>query len=131
MRILTLYIVIAILLTACDEHESDEKLPIENETTVEHSEQHLTNKYVCPMHPEIVSEKPGSCSICGMFLVEKAHKSHENPATINEHSEQHLADKYVCPMHPEIMSEKPGSCSICGMFLVEKEQNSTTSENSK
>lgn len=24
--------------------------------------------YSCPMHPEIVSDKPGSCSICGMHL---------------------------------------------------------------
>ena len=27
--------------------------------------------YVCPMHPEIVSETPGKCSICGMRLVKK------------------------------------------------------------
>jgi Cu+-exporting ATPase len=25
-------------------------------------------KYVCPMHPEIVRERPGSCPICGMAL---------------------------------------------------------------
>ncbi len=27
--------------------------------------------YVCPMHPDITSDKPGSCSICGMDLVKK------------------------------------------------------------
>ena len=27
--------------------------------------------YACPMHPEIVSDKPGNCSLCGMRL-EKA-----------------------------------------------------------
>jgi Cu(I)/Ag(I) efflux system membrane fusion protein/cobalt-zinc-cadmium efflux system membrane fusion protein len=27
--------------------------------------------YVCPMHPEMVSEEPGRCPVCGMFL-EKA-----------------------------------------------------------
>lgn len=26
-------------------------------------------KYTCPMHPFIVSERPGACSICGMSLV--------------------------------------------------------------
>jgi len=26
-------------------------------------------KYVCPMHPEIKSDKPGACSKCGMKLV--------------------------------------------------------------
>lgn len=24
--------------------------------------------YVCPMHPEVISETPSSCSICGMHL---------------------------------------------------------------
>lgn len=26
-------------------------------------------KYTCPMHPQIISDKPGSCPICGMDLV--------------------------------------------------------------
>ncbi|MEI8063840.1 MAG: heavy metal-binding domain-containing protein, partial [Verrucomicrobiota bacterium] len=26
-------------------------------------------RYICPMHPQITSTKPGSCSICGMDLV--------------------------------------------------------------
>jgi len=27
--------------------------------------------YICPMHPQIIEEEPGSCPICGMDLVEK------------------------------------------------------------
>jgi Cu+-exporting ATPase len=27
-----------------------------------------TTEYVCPMHPEIVQQEPGSCPICGMAL---------------------------------------------------------------
>lgn len=30
--------------------------------------------YVCPMHPEIVDDAPGSCPICGMDLVEAQDK---------------------------------------------------------
>ena len=26
-------------------------------------------KYVCPMHPDQVSDKPGNCPICGMKMV--------------------------------------------------------------
>ncbi|HQQ51447.1 MAG TPA: heavy metal-binding domain-containing protein, partial [Spirochaetota bacterium] len=26
-------------------------------------------QYTCPMHPQIMSDKPGSCPICGMELV--------------------------------------------------------------
>jgi hypothetical protein len=28
-------------------------------------------KYTCPMHPEVVSDKPGKCPKCGMPLVPK------------------------------------------------------------
>lgn len=31
-----------------------------------------TSLYVCPMHPQITSETPGSCPICGMALVARS-----------------------------------------------------------
>ncbi|MGE4285643.1 MAG: efflux RND transporter periplasmic adaptor subunit [Phycisphaerae bacterium] len=32
-------------------------------------DKHLAGKWICPMHPEIVSEKPGNCTKCSMPLV--------------------------------------------------------------
>ncbi len=29
----------------------------------------LANKWVCPMHPEVIQDSPGSCRVCGMDLV--------------------------------------------------------------
>jgi FtsP/CotA-like multicopper oxidase with cupredoxin domain len=58
--------------------------------------------YVCPMHPDVVTEEPGSCPKCGMKLLAQAAEK----AT------------YVCPMHPEVTSEKPDHCPKCGMKLV-------------
>src|SRR5919198_1252607 len=58
--------------------------------------------YVCTMHPEVVSEEPGSCPKCGMKLLAQA-------------AEQ---TTYVCPMHPEVTSQKPDRCPKCGMKLL-------------
>src|SRR5438552_2443523 len=33
------------------------------------ADQHATQLYTCPMHPEIVTEEPGRCPKCGMKLV--------------------------------------------------------------
>lgn len=30
-----------------------------------------TKLYYCPMHPDVVQDKPGTCPKCGMALVEK------------------------------------------------------------
>jgi Cu(I)/Ag(I) efflux system membrane fusion protein len=32
----------------------------------------LANMWMCPMHPEVVSDEPGDCSVCGMELVPTA-----------------------------------------------------------
>jgi Cu+-exporting ATPase len=53
--------------------------------------------YTCPMHPAVLSDKPGKCPECGMSLIEKI--------------------TYVCPMHPDVVSDKPGKCPKCGMLL--------------
>lgn len=33
--------------------------------------------YTCPMHPEVMSDKPGKCPICGMNLVPKGGSEDE------------------------------------------------------
>jgi Cu(I)/Ag(I) efflux system membrane fusion protein len=95
------------------------------DTPMEHAAKHLDPKYVCPMHPQIVRDEPGSCPICGMTLVEKVPEPSEPLAaaagdTAMEHAAKHLDPKYVCPMHPQIVKDEPGTCPICGMELVKK-----------
>ena len=35
------------------------------------AEKEKTTQYTCPMHPEVISDAPGSCPKCGMDLVKK------------------------------------------------------------
>lgn len=87
--------------THCEEHYSHR--------TAEPSKSPIAaGKYTCPMHPEVVSDKPGDCPKCGMTL------EGVNPAA----SESKII--YTCPMHPEIEQDHPGDCPKCGMKLVPK-----------
>lgn len=47
---------------------------------------HVRIEYVCPMHPEVVSEEPGSCPKCGMSLVARqAGAGSESGDAAHEH----------------------------------------------
>jgi len=36
-----------------------------------------SDTYTCPMHPTVISDKPGACPVCGMDLVRKARPGEE------------------------------------------------------
>ena len=55
----------------------------------------------CPMHPDVVESRPGSCPICKMNLV---------PVR--------LASAWTCPIHSTVMQEGPGKCPLCERQLV-------------
>lgn len=64
-RVAVLLIVLSLLPLGCGkEHEKPA-------ATATHVEQAAADVYTCPMHPSIVSDKPGSCPICGMKLVKR------------------------------------------------------------
>ncbi len=72
MRIFVISLMAAFLLTACEEQQPSESLAdAKDDTALDHAGKHLDPKYVCPMHPEVVRDEPGSCPICGMYLVKK------------------------------------------------------------
>ena len=60
--------------------------------------------YICPMHPEVRADAPGSCSRCGMAL---------DPA---EPTRTVRRVEYTCPMHPEVVRTERGACPRCGIL---------------
>jgi Cu+-exporting ATPase len=69
------------------------------------SKQQVSGQYTCPMHPEVVSDKPGNCPKCGMALELSSPVAQQQKVI------------YTCPMHPEIEQDGPGTCPKCGMNL--------------
>src|SRR5882762_76216 len=57
--------------------------------------------WTCPMHPDIVDDKAGTCPICKMKL---------EPVRLDS--------AWSCPVHTAVAETKPGSCPICRRDLV-------------
>jgi membrane fusion protein, copper/silver efflux system len=59
-------VVVSILffgISACNEKKKEEHS--------QHRQKIVKEEYTCPMHPEIIRDKPGNCPICGMQIVKK------------------------------------------------------------
>lgn len=68
----------------------------------------IQTKYVCPMHPEVVSSKQGKCSKRGMDLT----------LSKKEQMKAEVTHTYTCPMHSDVVSNNPGNCPQCKSKLV-------------
>jgi len=74
-------------------------------------------RYTCPMHPEVIKDKPGECPKCGMALEPMA------PTAASQKTE------WICPMHPEIVRDESGECPKCGMALEPRQVSADAEEN--
>ncbi len=63
----TSLMLLVLLLSAC------------NNNTKQQAHEH--DEYTCPMHPQVLQDKPGTCPICGMDLVKKSNSGNEMTIT--------------------------------------------------
>ena len=71
----------------------------------------ISYNYVCPMHPDVMSDNPGTCPKCGMNLERK------------KVAEGKLTSKnvyFTCSEHTKFESDKKGKCPQCGKKLKKK-----------
>jgi uncharacterized protein with PIN domain len=121
IAIITVLVVLS--FSALGQEMKSHKLPMDS-TKVEKLKPHKQQQqkdvakvdtYTCPMHPEVITHKPGKCPKCGMTLVKvEAKKVKENVKKAIDIK----AEIYTCAMHPDVLSDKPGKCPKCGMQLI-------------
>lgn len=49
----------------------------------------LEGKYICPMHPEVIRDTPGKCSVCEMVLEKVPDLRPTRPAAKDDHAHHH------------------------------------------
>ncbi len=84
----------------------------------------VVEKYTCPMHPQIVQDKPGTCPICGMDLVKKGASTGADGSIILNESQIKLANITTTLTHFENMGEHT---ILNGKLAVNEEQTEAVS----
>jgi RND family efflux transporter MFP subunit len=106
LRILAGSLALGVLLVSCAKKDVHTKPPA--------AESPSAVKYHCPMHPSVVSDKPGNCPICSMKLVPMNASQHGTGSAAMVAVRKTI---YRSTMNPNEVSDKPGKDSM-GMDMV-------------
>ena len=90
-----------------------------------------SGQYTCPMHPDVMSAKPGDCPKCGVALVpaSEAKAGHEQCGSSGENHPGCCAAKSTNEPVPE-RTLPPGHPPIPGWTVAPSVNNSTNSSDS-
>ncbi len=74
-------ILIVLFFAACTSSDKPTETSVD---TAAHSK--TAAVYTCPMHPEVISDMPGSCPVCKMDLVVKTNEAGSADSTVTDSS---------------------------------------------
>jgi Cu(I)/Ag(I) efflux system membrane fusion protein len=77
-------ILIVLFFAACA--SSEKPAETSADTTMQSTESTAAAVYTCPMHPEVISDMPGSCPVCKMDLVVKTDDAGNADSTVKDSS---------------------------------------------
>ncbi len=109
----TLCVLATLAVSSC---EKDPTTAHTEDEFVDHALAHTQPGYVCPMHPDVTSDEPGTCPICGMDLVQRRQNS-----TPSDREPLY----YRHPHDPTIVSDEPARDEM-GMDFIPVYDDGTT-----
>lgn len=119
--LLIVFLLVPVVFTACRENKKNQP-----ETTA-----NAQDAYTCPMHPQIVKDKPGSCPVCGMDLVKKTAAG-EKVEDITLNDLLRPSNQYVLSGIPTVHiqeRDEPVEITTYGFITYDTRQAGTVSTN--
>ena len=86
--------------------------------------QPTAENYTCPMHPQVIQDKPGSCPVCGMDLVKMIASTGTNGSMMLTESQIKLANITTTFTRKESIGE---NSILTGKIVVNEEQTEIVS----
>lgn len=84
MKYAVLFFIIAFLpFSSCTRSDSD-ATKSDSDSVKAANASSSKEYYTCPMHPSVISDRPGACPVCGMALVKKSAQSNMNEAELKK-----------------------------------------------
>jgi Cu(I)/Ag(I) efflux system membrane fusion protein len=65
----------------------------------------IAHGYICPMHPQMISDHPGKCPICGMDLVKSGAPLHRHDLQVDPTALSNLGVRLIAVERKEIAQE--------------------------